>query len=147
LTESEPKGPPPGSLPFDPEEGFGPQVGKAFLDHYGADSVFVTAAVDLLSWQITHVLIRAGNLGPDFEPVAHGTPRMRLALAELLDLLGERGMERPSAKLMRSVAGIESPISFEEAAGHLAGAGTMDRWMAALEAEDFDRASGALGPQ
>lgn len=147
MTGSESKGPPPGSIPFDPDEGFGPQVSQAFLDHYGEDSVFVTAAVDLLTWQVTRVLIRAGNLGSDFEPVAYGTLDMRLALEALLELLGERGMERPSAQLMRSVAGIESPVSFEQAAAQFVGADTIARWLAAIEAEEFESAAGVLGPQ
>jgi hypothetical protein len=128
---------PAGAIQIDPDYGFGPHISDAFLDLYGEDSVFVTAAVDLLTWQFIAVLIRAGKLPADFVPVQHGSPEMRDSLGALLKTLSSRGLEKPSTSLMRSAVGHQQPQAFQAAAGALLGYDVVARWLQLLEQQDY----------
>ncbi|GAB2524815.1 hypothetical protein GCM10027188_29700 [Lysobacter humi (ex Lee et al. 2017)] len=141
-----PRNAPPGTIPVDPEEGFGPHLTDAFLEAYGEDSVFVTATVDLLTWRFVRVLVKAGKLPEEFEPPQFGPPEMRRALAGLITKLSERGQDRPAVSLMRSAIGHEHPLAFQNVARAVLGEGVVASWLACLEREDYARAEALLEP-
>ncbi len=129
---------------MDPEEGFGPHMSEAFLDHYGTDSVFVTATVDCLTWRFIRLLVDGGNLPSDFEPLQYGSPEMREALEGLLDALAARGLEKPVVVLMQSAVGRKPPQAFEEAATALLGTESIADWLRLLEQENYAAAARRL---
>lgn len=140
----EPGAPPPGLISIDPDDGFGPHMTDAFLDHYGRGSVFVTATVDCLTWRFVGVLIRDGRLPADFEPIQYGSAAMRLALEELLGALQARGLEKAALVLMRSATGYEAPQAFQARASEWLGTETVASWLELVEREEFDRATALL---
>jgi hypothetical protein len=142
-----PAGVPAGTIQIDPEQGFGPHISDAFLDLYGEDSVFVTATVDLLTWQFVGVLIKAEKLPADFVAVQYGTPEMRHALSALLKSLAGRGFEKPSTSLMRSAVGHDQPQAFQAAAGTLLGHDVVSRWLQRLEQQDYAGVTALLAVQ
>ena len=138
---------PAGTIQIDPEQGFGPHLSDAFLELYGEDSVFVTATVDLLTWQFVAVLIKAEKLPADFVAVQYGTPEMRHALDAFLKTLAGRGLEKPSTSLMRSAVGHEQPQAFQAAAGTLLGYDLVARWLQRLEQQDYAGVTTLLAAQ
>ncbi|MCK9490154.1 MAG: hypothetical protein M0Q42_12335 [Xanthomonadales bacterium] len=138
---------PAGTLQIDPQQGFGPHLSDAFLDLYGEDSVFVNAAVDLLTWQFVAVLIKAEKLPADFVPIQYGTPEMRHTLDALLKTLAGRGLEKPSTALMRSAVGQEQPQAFQTAASTLLGYDLVSRWLQRLEQHNYAGADALLAMQ
>jgi hypothetical protein len=142
-----PAGVPTGTIQIDPEQGFGPHLSDAFLNLYGEDSVFVTATVDLLTWQFVAVLIKAEKLPADFVAVQYGAPEMRHALDAFLKTLAGRGLEKPSTLLMRSAVGHEQPQAFQAAAGTLLGYDLVARWLQRLERQDYAGVAALLAVQ
>ena len=116
----------------------------AFLNLYGEDSVFVTATVDSLTWRFIGVLVRAEKLPSDFEPIQYGSPEMRQALDALLKSLGTRGLDNPSAALMRSAVGREQPQAFLVTASSLLGDHLVANWLRLMEQEDYAGATALL---
>ena len=147
MQSERPAGTPAGTLQIDPEQGFGPHLSDAFLDLYGEDSVFVNAAVDLLTWQFIAVLIKAQKLPADFVAIQYGTPEMRHALGVFLNTLAGRGLEKPSAALMRSAVGQEQPQAFQTSASTLLGYDLVSRWLQRLEQQDYAGAAALLAMQ
>ena len=147
MQSERPAGLPAGTIQIDPEEGFWPHLSDAFLDLYGEDSVFVTATVDLLTWQFVGVLIRAENLPANFAAIQYGAPEMRHALDAFLKTLAGRGLEKPSTSLMRSAVGHERPQAFQAAAGTLLGHDPVTRWLQRLEQQDYAGVTALLAVQ
>ena len=147
MQSERPTGVPAGTIQIDPEQGFGPHLSDAFLELYGEDSVFVTATVDLLTWQFVAVLIKAEKLPADFVAVQYGTPEMRHALDAFLKTLAGRGLEKPSTSLMRSAVGHEQPQAFQVAAGTLLGYDLVARWLQRLEQQDYAGVTALLAAQ
>lgn len=147
MEEKRPPGVPAEAIRINPEDGFGPHVSDEFLNHYGEDSIFVTAAVDLLTWQFVGVLIKAQRLPQTFQPVEYGTPEMRTTLGVLLKTLGARGLEKPSSALMRAALGREPADAFEVAAGAVLGPDLVGSWLKRLEQRDYAGATALLAEQ
>jgi len=144
VQEDRPSGTPLGTIQIDPDQGFGPHMTEAFLNLYGADSVFVTATVDSLTWRFAGVLVRAQKLPPDFEPVQYGTPEMRQALDAFLKALGTRGLDNPPTALMRSATGHEQPQAFLLVASSLLGDNLVANWLRLMEQENYAGATALL---
>lgn len=144
MQDDRPSAPSPGNISVDPEEGFGPHMSEAFLDHYGTDSVFVTATVDCLTWRFIRLLVNGGHLSSDFEALQYGSPEMRQTLEVLLDVLAARGLEKPSVVLMQSAVGRAPPRAFEEAATALLGSALVADWLHLLEQESYAAAAQRL---
>lgn len=140
-------GPPPGVIPIDPVEGFGPHISDEFIYHYGEESVFVTATVDCLTTRFVGVLRRAGRVPEDHVAVQHGPPEMREALEQLLACLTAQGLDKPHTLLMRSAVGHEAPQSFMDEAGSLLGEELLAIWLRQLEGEDYLSAKALLKVQ
>lgn len=139
-----PAGTPEGTIPVDPDEGFGPHIVDSFLERYGEESVFVTATVDCLTYRFIQVLARAGKLPEEHHTPQYGAPAMREALEQLLSVLGSRGMDKPAIVLMRAAIGHEGPSSFLEAASMVLGTALVEDWLFKLEREDYVGAGSLL---
>jgi hypothetical protein len=142
--EDAPSGTPEGTIPVDPDVGFAAHVADGFVEHYGEDSVFVAAAVDCLTHRFIRVLVRAGKLPEDHQAPQYGTPEMRGALDRLLSVLDSRGMDNPTAALMRSVVGRAGPGTFVQAAGVVVGEQLIGGWLLKMEQEDYVGADSLL---
>ena len=144
MQEDRPSDAPPDTVSIDPEQGFGPHITEAFLDLYGEDSVFVSATVDCLTCRFVGVLVRAGKLSADFEPIQYGSPEMLQALEGFLKVLAARGLENPSTALMRSALGYEGPQTFLATASSVLGGELVVCWLQLLEQEDYAGAAALL---
>ncbi|MEI2742835.1 MAG: hypothetical protein V9G63_10450 [Candidatus Competibacter sp.] len=132
--------PPDGSIPVDPEEGFGPLISEAFLEQYGNDSVFVIGTIDCLTHRFVHVLIRAGRLPIDYPIKQYGSNDMRESLEHLIEALNTHGIKNPLLLLMRSAIGHERPQEFLACAGSILGPDVIAHWLRRLESEDYEGA-------
>ncbi|GAB3029601.1 hypothetical protein GCM10027285_10090 [Oleiagrimonas citrea] len=139
-----PAGTPEGSIPIDPDVGFAPHITDDFLDSYGESSVFVTAAVDCLTYRFVRVLVKAGKLPQEHHTPQYGTPEMREALEQLLSKLASCGMDKPPVVLMRSAVGRSEPRAFQDAAGAILGVGLVGNWFRELEHENYSGARSLL---
>lgn len=148
MTDSDRPGAPSDTLPkvisVDPDEGYGPHISESFLERYGEESVFVTAAVDCLNFRFNRVLVRAGKVPGDHKAVQYGTPAMRDAIEQLLHALGKQGFDNPPTALLRSATGYEEPQTFLAKAGTLLGSGLVADWLGRLEQEEYAGAAALL---
>lgn len=124
-------------ISVDPDDGFGPHISESFLECYGEESVFVTAAVDCLNDRFNRVLVKSGKMPGDHKIVQYGAPAMREAIEQLLQVLANQGLDNPPTALMRSATGYEEPQAFLLTAGALLGKDLVADWLSRLEQEDY----------
>jgi hypothetical protein len=128
-------------LNVNPYEGFGPLITDDFLDLYGEDSVFVTATIDFLTWQMVTILIKSNKIGPEFEPIQYGPPEMRLTLETLIKILSASKLEKPLLVLLQSAVKNNQSLDFQIAASSLIGEDVFKEWLSLLEQKKYAEAN------
>ena len=148
MTDSDQPSSPSKTLPrmisVDPDVGFGPHISSAFLECYGEESVFVTAAVDCLNHRFNQVLLKSGKVPADHKVVQYGDVAMREAIEKLLGTLEKQGADNPSVALLRSATGYEEPPFFLIGAASVLGDDLVAKWLERLEQEDYAGAASLL---
>jgi hypothetical protein len=118
------------------EEGFYPRFVPAFLEHYGAESIFVRAVADSFTAALARLLESKGMLREGTAIPKLGAEEASRAVVQLI-----RAAPQTRQLLLQEAFGTAPPESYAAALDAVRGRSFFASWLGSLESEDYASAN------